>query len=767
MANTYVDYTATASQTDFAFSFPFLEDSHVVVEIDGIDKTITTDFTIPSVGLVRLNSGATAGQAVRVKRVSGFDTDLVDFVNGSVLNEADLDKAYLHNRYLNEEAAEGNNASMQLVGGGTDFNAANKKIVNLASPTVGTDAANKNYIDDRVALGSTNLNAFDKSTHTGDNTETQFTLSFTSQSDTAEAYLVTIDGVVQTPTTAYSVSTSTNKITFTSAPPTSANIVVVPIGTTTDLTTSLALSAVTATGSTTSRSLANRFADVVNVLDYGASPTESAANNTTYIQNAINAANTAGGGIVFIPEGTYTINADVKVKANVILKGEGVGSIITGDATASAFEFKVVGDNSVVRDLKLLGTKGTNTDLGLKRLYVIDDAESAVAGSGPTNVLIENVYVENTVFNGIAVYGSTDVTVNNCTIKSCLSHGIVAESSANTFITNNRVFESTTGTLGGGNYALDISNNCENTFVQNLYIKNCERGFKTQPTAINTSVSNVKIIGGANSTDEAILLNGVKGYFKDIFIDGHFQGTVTVSNVVQIEGSSLIIDGLKIKNINQSSNTGVACLSASSNIQIKNLSIDAILNTALRVVGNKIRIDGFYEQQSATQSILIQTDGTNPVEDFFLANAYLSDDLNVDANGATGDTLKNAHIENVTIVGAGITLRQTSDSIIQNVRADKSGSRPIQFLDDLTDVKIVGCTGDAGNQAQEAFRLFGILTRVTIMNCTAKNGSIGFNDGVNSASSSDVLLIGNITHNCTSNTGGLTNHTPVTVGNSF
>ena len=529
----------------------------------------------------------------------------------------------------------------------------------------------------------------------------------------------------------------------------------------------VARDAITATGSTTARTLANRLADVINVLDYGASETETASNNTTYIQNAINAANTAGGGIVFIPEGTYTINGDIEVKANVMFQGEGVGSIITGDSSASPIEFKVVGDNSVVKDLKLLGTKGTDTDLGLKRLWVIDSAETAVAAAGPTNVLIDNVYVENTVFNGIAVYGSTDVTVNNCTVKGCLSHGIVEANSVNTFITNNRVFESTTGTLGGGNYALDISDNCDNTFVQNLYIENCERGFKTQPTAINTSVSNVKIIGGANSNQEAILLNGVKGYFKDIFIDGHFQGTVTVSNVVQIEGSSLIIDGLKIKNINQSSKTGVACLAASSNIQIKNLAIDAILNTALRVVGNKIRIDGFYEQQSATQSILLQTDGTNPIEDFFLANAYLSDDLNVDANGATGDTLKNAHIENVTIVGAGITLRQTSDSIIQNVRADKSGSRPIQFLDDLTDVKIVGCTGDAGNQALEAFRLFGILTRVTIMNCTAKNGSIGFNDGVNSASSSDVLLIGNIAHNCTADTSGFTNHTPVTAGNTF
>jgi len=325
MANTYVDYTATAAQTDFAFNFNYLEDSHVVVEIDGVDKTLTTDYTIvtsPSKKVV-LTSGATAGQLVRVKRVSDFGTDLVDFVNGSVLNEADLDKAYQHNRYLNEEAAEGNNDSMQTVGGGTDFNAESKKIVNLATPTLSTDATNKNYVDDRVALGSTNLNAFDKSTHTGDNSNTEFTLSFTSQSTTAEAYLVTIDGVVQTPTTAYSVNTTTNKIIFTSAPPTSASIVVVPIGTTTDLAGSIAIAdgsplSVTATGSTASRTLAARFGEVVNVLDYGAD------NTGVECSAAILSAWSAKGntnGTLYFPPGTYRLDNLLDLRTNYAPSG--------------------------------------------------------------------------------------------------------------------------------------------------------------------------------------------------------------------------------------------------------------------------------------------------------------------------------------------------------------------------------------------------------------------------------------------------------------
>ena len=324
MANTYVDYTATAAQTDFAFSFDYLEDEHVEVFIDGTKKTLTTDYTIvtsPSTKIV-LTSGATEGASVRVRRNSDPSTDLVDFVNGSVLTETELDRAYQHNRYLNEEAFEGNQSSLQTVEGGTDFDANFNKIVNLGTPTKSTDAAHKNYVDTLLALEGTSLSGFNKSVHTGDNTTTEFTLSFTAQTATAAAFRVTVDGVVQTPDTDYTVETSTNQITFTSAPATSTNIVVVPLGTAQDVnsvevtatgtavTKTIAdwtrdLNSPTATGSTTARSLADRFADVVNVLDYGADPAN--ADNRTAINEAFDAAFNAGGGTVYFPAGTYTV----------------------------------------------------------------------------------------------------------------------------------------------------------------------------------------------------------------------------------------------------------------------------------------------------------------------------------------------------------------------------------------------------------------------------------------------------------------------------
>jgi len=156
MANTYVDYTATASQTDFAFSFDYLEDEHVTVSIDG---AATTDFSIvttPSTKIV-LDTGATAGQVVRVARYSQPDQNLVDFVNGSVLTESELDRAYLHNRYLAEESAEQNDVSLRVKEGAAGWDGLNKRLLNLANPVDDQDAATKDYVDDvvgSVAVGT-------------------------------------------------------------------------------------------------------------------------------------------------------------------------------------------------------------------------------------------------------------------------------------------------------------------------------------------------------------------------------------------------------------------------------------------------------------------------------------------------------------------------------------------------------------------------------------------------------------------------------------
>lgn len=456
MANTYIDHTASPAQTDFAFSFDYLEDEHVEVFIDGTKKTLTTDYTIvtsPSTKIV-LTVAATGGESVRVRRNSDPSTDLVDFVNGSVLTETELDRAYQHNRYLNEEAFEGNQSSLQTVEGGTDFDANFNKIVNLGTPTNSTDAAHKNYIDNLLALDGTSLSGFNKSVHTGDNTTTQFTLSFTAQTATAAAFRVTVDGSVQTPDTDYTVETGTNQITFTSAPANSTNIVVVPLGTaqdvnsvevtatgtainktladwTADIETNAASfsdvssSNVTATGSTTARSLADRFAETFNVKDYGATG-DGVTDDRTAINLAFTAMANAGGGTIFFPKGTYNISDYIgnttspTAQISVSVVGE-KGTVINCDPTASANHALYLNyadlEHCFVSGLKVNGNNKTRRGIHI----------SATSGSFREVVVencdVENIKIINTVTgsgNGISISSSGfsfRAAVRNCSVN--------------------------------------------------------------------------------------------------------------------------------------------------------------------------------------------------------------------------------------------------------------------------------------------------------------------------------------------------------------
>ena len=158
MANTYVDYTVGAGQTDFAFSFPYLDDTHVVVQLDdstgsspgGKFYTVSTgDYTIitsPS-ALIRFTTAPETGARIRIKRDSASDTALVDFENGSVLTEVELDRAYLHNLYLNEEIEEGSGKNTMTKNADGNYDGDKARIVDVADPVDPQDAVTKNYAD--------------------------------------------------------------------------------------------------------------------------------------------------------------------------------------------------------------------------------------------------------------------------------------------------------------------------------------------------------------------------------------------------------------------------------------------------------------------------------------------------------------------------------------------------------------------------------------------------------------------------------------------
>jgi hypothetical protein len=161
MANTYVDYTGNGSTTDFNFSFPYIKTAHVAVEVNEgqgaggtnqwVRKTLTTDYSVQTSPntFVRFVTAPSSNVKVRVLRDSEANEGIVDFANGSVLTETELDNSYQHNRYLAQEAEEGATGGALTKRGTGHYNADGLKLENIADPDSDDDAVNKGYADTR------------------------------------------------------------------------------------------------------------------------------------------------------------------------------------------------------------------------------------------------------------------------------------------------------------------------------------------------------------------------------------------------------------------------------------------------------------------------------------------------------------------------------------------------------------------------------------------------------------------------------------------
>lgn len=137
------------------------------------------------------------------------------------------------------------------------------------------------------------------------------------------------------------------------------------------------LTPITATGSTTARTLGAMAGDVVNALNWGADPT-GATECHSAIQAAINYAASKGssfpaghGAPVKLPAGTYVINATLTLPSNVVLYGDGadvtvlqaqssaIGIMISAISTSAGTTINEAG----VQDLTIFGASQATTGI--------------------------------------------------------------------------------------------------------------------------------------------------------------------------------------------------------------------------------------------------------------------------------------------------------------------------------------------------------------------------------------------------------------------
>ena len=121
-AASFTNLTGNGTAGPFNISFSYLDESEVDVTVGGVLKTITTHYTFTSATQITFTSGnePANGVAIKFQRDTNVGSKKVDFVDGSVLTETDLDNNANQLLFSMQEIVDsGAGSSVQSVTGTT------------------------------------------------------------------------------------------------------------------------------------------------------------------------------------------------------------------------------------------------------------------------------------------------------------------------------------------------------------------------------------------------------------------------------------------------------------------------------------------------------------------------------------------------------------------------------------------------------------------------------------------------------------------------
>ena len=135
-------YTGNGSTTAYSITWEYLDTSHVKCFLDG---SSTTAFSVSS-STVTFDTAPASGVVIRIERQTPLTSRLVDFQDGSVLTESDLDKSANQNFYAVQEMQDDQSNNLSLTTADV-YDANSKRIINVANPTADQDAVTKYYLE--------------------------------------------------------------------------------------------------------------------------------------------------------------------------------------------------------------------------------------------------------------------------------------------------------------------------------------------------------------------------------------------------------------------------------------------------------------------------------------------------------------------------------------------------------------------------------------------------------------------------------------------
>lgn len=143
MAYSYVRYTGNGSTTNYVFPFPYINSSHVKVRLNGV---LNTNFSFLNASTIQLTTAPASGVVIEIRRETPKDSPIVNFTDGSILLERDLDLLATFDTYVAQETEDSLDESIRKNSVGV-WDADSSRIGSVADPVNTQDAATKNYVD--------------------------------------------------------------------------------------------------------------------------------------------------------------------------------------------------------------------------------------------------------------------------------------------------------------------------------------------------------------------------------------------------------------------------------------------------------------------------------------------------------------------------------------------------------------------------------------------------------------------------------------------
>lgn len=317
-----------------------------------------------------------------------------------------------------------------------------------------------------------------------------------------------------------------------------------------------------------------------NILDYGADQTGS-ADSTTAIQSAINAANAVGGGVVFIPAGTYAVTT-IDLKLNVSIYGVGYASKLISTGTGNIIRY-VDGtglaplENVFIRDFYINGTNNSGgsgiwiqgfVESEISGMYVHDvEAFGSLVFGAKKSKFLRNTIDTTRTWDGmtISVGSSIDNIIESNYVLNSNDSGIGFTATTGTVCVGNIVDR--TGVLSGGLYkapGIDASG-AQNAVITGNYVIGNQDGILLT-THVNTKINPKRVVVSGNTIAdslygvnvgvsgsgpyvgaiEEISITGNKIFsasVQGIHVDGYFNTSVTANDISNC-GTGILVENI-------------------------------------------------------------------------------------------------------------------------------------------------------------------------------------------------------------------------------